>query len=534
MIASDLLPIQFWTEGTLTYNQELSYRLDHEKFILKWFEDTNIKFQFRHATGANLVVRVCNRDEEVLVTLPLVEVSDTVYELDLVPSNEGLSGEIYFEGSIDLGGGNYSRQLLSDAIEIIDSEEGLVLISANNSVEDNPGVEFDSIVFGGTTIFNFYFPGRFYFPGAVEETESDNISTGEIVELTGAVKKQRLLEIHFVPFYSHVKLMLLLKLHYKLIDGFTWKQDNNKYPMPEPDNFSMAAAKVWLTKQGSIVRNVYNAPNVNVLPSSAMFVVGETEDICAGDLVELWWIGELTVGTLLYNEEGLETLVEGNFIRQDGSSEIRILESGVLGEVTSECGEEGAISASVILAETEEAICANGPTTVYYEGALVEGTQLFSDLALTTPVSGDFEFIILPGESPTYRSLVLGEIGAELADCVEEDEYTISAVGNFAVPSADWDCEYEHTIGVRTLTITVADPNDAGTLGNDGSGSVTMRAKKQNNGGLAQDAGTVLFKKNGVTIDTQNFIVSANVSNLTYVMTGLSGTEELEIEITEG
>lgn len=68
--------------------------------------------------------------------------------------------------------------------------------------------------------------------------------------------------------------------------------------------------------------------------------------------------------------------------------------------------------------------------------------------------------------------------------------------------------------------------------------SVSMFAKKQSNGGIAQDAGSVSMLLNGVKqntgLDEINFSLGDNVSNLSYVMTGISPGDVIEIHIEEG
>lgn len=67
------------------------------------------------------------------------------------------------------------------------------------------------------------------------------------------------------------------------------------------------------------------------------------------------------------------------------------------------------------------------------------------------------------------------------------------------------------------------------------SSTVLMVAKKQSNGGIAQDNGTVQFIKNSSAIDSQNFSLGDNLSSgLFYNMTGVVAGDVLEISISEG
>lgn len=536
MIASDSSPIQFWPEGTPTYNQNLAYRLDHEKFILPWLATTSIKLQFQHETGASLVVRVMNADEEELETLSLVEVAEGIYEVDFTPADYDITDEeIYFEGSEAV---DTTRLLLSDGIRIMESVDNATLWTISNTVDDNVGVDYDGLHFqDATTVFNYYIPGRFYFQRGVEAMQNENISTGEIIELGSSVKKQRLLEVDWAPDYFHIKMKKVLKLQYLLHEGVQYKQEE-QYLDGEPENFSKRQAKVWLTEQGSIVRNVYNAPDVDLSPSSGLFIVTDLEDdVCAAEAQTLYYLGDFVEGVQLYTDSTLETLIVGNFLREDGSIEIRSIEDGVVGPVIDECGGGEPVSAVVQLGETEEGICSAPTTTIYYEGTLGLGTQLYEDSGLTTPVDVANEFIILPGESPDYRSLVGGVVGGVYDECEGPSptlQYSLVGSGAFAFALTTWSAIFNHTVGTKTLLLSNANPNRTGLLNDDGSHSVTGKASKTSNGGIALDGGEINFKVNGVTVHTIGFADGSDVSNRSYTFTGLAGDEELTIEIIEG
>jgi len=56
---------------------------------------------------------------------------------------------------------------------------------------------------------------------------------------------------------------------------------------------------------------------------------------------------------------------------------------------------------------------------------------------------------------------------------------------------------------------------------------------KFTNGGIAEDAGSVLWKRNGVTENTENFVLGDTVS-YTYQFVGVEPGDELLVEIFEG
>ena len=96
-----------------------------------------------------------------------------------------------------------------------------------------------------------------------------------------------------------------------------------------------------------------------------------------------------------------------------------------------------------------------------------------------------------------------------------------------------WNARFTNSIEIKSFKLAGIDTKN-GILLSDGTGNVTGQALKTSNGGIAQDAGFVVFYKNGTQVNSVTFNVGDNVSAISYNYTGLVPTDDLEIEIYEG
>lgn len=103
-------------------------------------------------------------------------------------------------------------------------------------------------------VFKIRIPAIFFHQRFPEEDETI-LLTDQVVTLNGTMRKQRLLETDYLPYYFHEKIMLVLKQNVEIFD-FTWvKQDG--YELVEGDRRSPARkAKVWLSRQDFVQRNI--------------------------------------------------------------------------------------------------------------------------------------------------------------------------------------------------------------------------------------------------------------------------------------
>jgi len=149
---------------------------------------------------------------------------------------------------IDCGG---AEQAKSDLLYIADDDETYLIQYSNES--NFAGLDYSAGTIFGVRVHSSFFKERF-----PEEDESEEISDGSVVKLSGSVKNQRLLQIEPAPFYFHNLLKRVLQHNTIYIDGMYWEKEesyeiteiNSKYPLQK--------GEVWLTqKEDGYDTNVY-------------------------------------------------------------------------------------------------------------------------------------------------------------------------------------------------------------------------------------------------------------------------------------
>lgn len=78
--------------------------------------------------------------------------------------------------------------------------------------------------------------------------------------------------------------------------------------------------------------------------------------------------------------------------------------------------------------------------------------------------------------------------------------------------------------------------SDSGTIDFPDSQPLTVTVKKMSNGGIAQDAGTIVWRKNGIDQSNYNFVLGENLGGAgkAYAYSGLVDSDEISIYIGEG
>lgn len=93
---------------------------------------------------------------------------------------------------------------------------------------------------------------------------------------------------------------------------------------------------------------------------------------------------------------------------------------------------------------------------------------------------------------------------------------------------------------VRTFTLVqgfdLVPVSDSGVIDFPSGSTVTVTVKKMSNGGLAQDSGTIVWRKNGIDVNTHAFVLGENLggSGIGYTFTGLVDSDEISVYIAEG
>jgi len=253
MIFSDAQPIQFWSLECNTYNQQQSEGVHHKCFCQPWQCDDEIKIQFTNTVEDDFELSVRDEAASEILTLPfdVIELSDRfVYSLSLTPSE--ISPEICNQ-LIQFVVKNAVEDLYqSDCQDIRDDQPNTIL--ANYSNHRNVfGLVYS--VSSPEPTFNLRIPAIFFHQRFPKEEEVMQLSNS-LISQNSVVRKQRLLDIDYVPYYFHEKLNLILQHQFVTIFNREWVTQE-AYEIPEGDRrWPAKKGKIYLTEKDFVMRNV--------------------------------------------------------------------------------------------------------------------------------------------------------------------------------------------------------------------------------------------------------------------------------------
>lgn len=183
---------------------------------------------------------------DVLATGDGIYVGIRVNNLDLI------SDVVVDIDSLTYSGTNEIQLAESDCFNIDDEDDESFLIQYSN--ESN----FAGLDYSAETIFGVRVESSFFKERFPEEDESEEISDGSVVKLSGSVKNQRLLQIEPAPFYFHNLLKRVLQHNTIYIDGLYWEKEE-AYEITEINQRQpLQKGQVWLTqKEDGYDTNVY-------------------------------------------------------------------------------------------------------------------------------------------------------------------------------------------------------------------------------------------------------------------------------------
>jgi len=261
MVSSDAQPVQFWPLECNTYNQQESQGVHHKCFCQPWKCSDEIKFQFTETsdtspdTPDDLEISVKDESGNVLLTLPF-DVVDAgtrfVYSLSIIP--EELSPEICDE-QIQFVVTNTTQGtplFQSDCQNISTEQDNTILINYSNHRNvfglmygfESPEIDF-----------NLRIPAIFFHQRFPKEEEVMQL-TSSLVSQNSVVRKQRLMDIDYVPYYFHEKINLVLQHQFISIINREWVTQE-AYEIPEGDRrWPVKKGKIYLTEKDFVMRNV--------------------------------------------------------------------------------------------------------------------------------------------------------------------------------------------------------------------------------------------------------------------------------------
>lgn len=142
----------------------------------------------------------------------------------------------------------------TDCISVAETQTDTRLITYSNE-NDFAGISYSV---DPKPEFNIRIKSKFFKERYPEENESEELSNGQVVKLSGSVKTQKLLQVEPCPYFIHSTLKLVLQHNYILIDGEEWEKEE-AYEMKElNEKYPFESAECWLTKKdGAYYTNTY-------------------------------------------------------------------------------------------------------------------------------------------------------------------------------------------------------------------------------------------------------------------------------------
>ena len=103
--------------------------------------------------------------------------------------------------------------------------------------------------------FNIRIPAIFFHQRFPEEDEVMELSS-ELVTLNGTLRKQRLLDTSYLPYYFHEKLKLILKHQFVTVHDRQWVKQEAYEILEGERKWPLKKAKCWLSEKEFVHRNI--------------------------------------------------------------------------------------------------------------------------------------------------------------------------------------------------------------------------------------------------------------------------------------
>lgn len=177
------------------------------------------------------------------------QATGTLRDLSFIPNDISVCNQLVKLEIVDSEGNMYA---FSDYLDIKTSHPLTRLVKYSNAVD------FAGLDYSAGNIFSLRIESKFYTPRFPEEDESDTLSDGTVVKLSGSVKEQKQFITGDLPPYMHHKIKLILQHNTIYIDGEYWEKEES-YEMTLPDEkYAFLVGAVFLTKKiDGFTTNVY-------------------------------------------------------------------------------------------------------------------------------------------------------------------------------------------------------------------------------------------------------------------------------------
>lgn len=142
----------------------------------------------------------------------------------------------------------------SDCVEVASYRSNPTLLIEYSNTRNFNGLVYEDV--SPETVFQTRIPAIFFHERFPSDREVVELSNSQIINLNSALRKQKLLETDYIPYYMHQKIQLILMHDNVVIDGKNWTY-NEAYELVEGDRrWPVKKGKVYLNQADFVQRNV--------------------------------------------------------------------------------------------------------------------------------------------------------------------------------------------------------------------------------------------------------------------------------------
>jgi hypothetical protein len=255
MVYSDAQPVQFWPIECETYNENVHDGVFHKCFCQPWNCADQIVIQLSGDEPPRFLALII-RDEEDAILLNTAFSTDTsllddgivTYNISFVPTDIGICDKKvrFFVYDVTL-----EEDIAHSDCQYISSSTPDTIIAQYYNHLNVFGLYYAE----ETPKFNLRIPAIFFHQRFPEEDEVMEL-TSELVTLNGSMRRQRLLDTDYLPYYFHEKIKLMLKHQFVTIYNKFWTKQES-YDIQEGNRMHPERkAKCWISEQEYMQRSV--------------------------------------------------------------------------------------------------------------------------------------------------------------------------------------------------------------------------------------------------------------------------------------
>jgi hypothetical protein len=254
MVYSDAQPVQFWPVECETYNEHSPDGVFYKCYQHQWQNSDELVFQFTDdvLTPEDYeIVAVTQADVQIAVApfVATVMTDRVVYFATLQADEDGFSNTLVYFVIRFVGGSNIAK---SDGHNFVSAVGDSILMTYYNHINVFGLIYEDA---SPDLQFKLRIPAIFYHQRFPEEDEVMEL-TSELVTLNGSMRRQRLLDTDYLPYYIHEKIKLALKHQFVLIYNKFWTKQES-YDIQDGNRMHPEKkAKCWMSETEYMQRSV--------------------------------------------------------------------------------------------------------------------------------------------------------------------------------------------------------------------------------------------------------------------------------------